>query len=252
MNINEEFKMKFNQLDQICKKLYPKYPKGFDALRQFAYSLESNNKSTLLNIIKARNINTHDDTNIISFNRDSIKFLQGLIDGANRRLHNGLDNKIDANLENLRTKNLKIMGSKFNYVISKYSFLSRSELENIKTDLFLYIEKEKRAKTLELIKKYYFDFLNFVKLIEKRPSVKRARSEKKAISLENAKTKAINDIEQMFIGVISETTLFNVLIRNNAKALKKSAITSIGRAKSFYEIETILEEYEDKFDSLDY
>ena len=252
MNLNEQFKLKFNELDQLCKTLYPKHQKGFDALRQFAYSLEGNNKSTLLNLIKARNMNTHDDTNIISFNKEAIQFIQGLINGAKRRVQGGPKLKIDAECENLRSKNLNIMNSKMNFIISKYSFLNKSDIDKIRRELNEYITKEKSANNIDSIKKHYFDFLNSVKLIESTPAVKNARSERKAQNLENAKSKAINEIEQMFTEVISETSLFNVVVRNKANLLKKSAISSIYRCKSFYEIENIIEDFEEKFDDLCY
>ena len=66
MNLNQQFKLKFNELDQICRKMYPKETDNFKAMRKFAYSLDNKNKSTLLNLIKARNMNIHDDTNIIT------------------------------------------------------------------------------------------------------------------------------------------------------------------------------------------
>ena len=253
MDINEKFKMKFNELDQLCKKMYPECKgSSFTAIRKFANTLDANNKSTLLNLISARNMKTHDKTNIINFDQGAVKFIQGLIDGINRKMHNGLNIRIDSELENLRTKNLKIMSYKINGIISKYSFLDKKYIDNIRNELNIFIEKEKKASNLDLIKKYYFDFLNYCKLIESRPEVKATRQAKREQSLERAKSKAINDIERMYMEIIAETTLFNITKRNKAKHIKESAIMSLNRANSFYEIEDIVDEYEDYFNDLLY
>ena len=146
MNLNQQFKLKFNELDQICRKMYPKETDNFKAMRKFAYSLDNKNKSTLLNLIKARNMNTHDDTNIISFNKDAIDFIQGLIDGANRKYYNGSRNIIDSKIENQRTKNLKTMSFKLKETIKKYSFLNTSSINSIRGELNNYIELALHAK----------------------------------------------------------------------------------------------------------
>ena len=251
-DINKQFKLKFNELDQLCKLMYPEYPNGFDAIRKFAYSLEGDNKNTLLNIIKARNMNTHDNNDIISFNKQAVVFLQGLIDGINRKIHNGSRVKIDSDVENLRTRNLKIMHSKINNVMSKYSFLSKDQILQIKGELNNYINHERTTSGLENVKKYYFEFLDAIKLIESRTEVRTARRKNKENNLEKAKLRAINEIEQMFAEVINDTSIFNIVVRNRAKNLKKSAISSINRCFSFEQIEDILEDYEYKFEDIEY
>ena len=144
------------------------------------------------------------------------------------------------------------MSSKINGIISKYSFLDKKYIDNIRNELNVFIVKEKRASNLDLIKQYYFDFLNYCKLIESRPEVKATRKAKKEQSIERAKNEAINDIERMYTEIITETSLFNITKRNKAKHFKDSAINSIYRAKSFNEIEEILEDYEDFFNDLLY
>ena len=253
MNLDNQFKKKFNELDQLCKSVYPNYPNGFDALRQFANSLEGKNKTTLLNLIKARNMNTHDDTNIISFNKESIDFIQGLIDGIKRKYYNGLNVKIDSKIENQRTKNLKIMSSYLESTINKYKFLNINSLNDIRKILSNYINLESKAKNLTEIKKYYFDFINEINLIESRNDVCIARKQKKENNLLKAKNNAINKIESFYAEIINDTTFFNVIIRNKAKLLKTSAITSINRCSCFNELNKIIYEYEEKFyDILDY
>lgn len=250
MNINQQFKQKFNELDQLCKRMYPKYPKGFDAMRQFAYSLEGENKNTLLNIIKTRNVNTHDSVNVISFNKAAVDFLQGLIDGANRKYYNGSKNKIDSNIENLRTKNLKVMGSKVNWVIKRYSFLNTNSLNDIRSELNRLIQLERTASGLENVKKYYFDFLTTVKMIENRSDVRNARRKKKESNLNSARNRARNEIEDLYAEVINNTSFLNLIIRNKAKLLKKSALDSIERCNDFYNLDEIVDQYQDLFDDL--
>ena len=197
MDYDKQFKLKFNELDQLCKLMYPKYLFKFDAMRQFAYSLDGKNKSTLLNLIKARNVGTHDPVDLISFNPAAIDFLQGLIDGANRKYYNGLRGKIDPDIENLRTKNLKIMSSTLNNVINKYSHLDYNSIKRVKDYLNKYIDLERKANKLELVKKYYFDFLNEVKLIGSRNGVVIIESVKKekTINENNNRSKktSVND-----------------------------------------------------------
>ena len=250
MDINKQFKLKFNELDQLCKLMYPQYPNGFDAIRKFAYSLEGDNKNTLLNIIKVRNVNTHDNNDIISFNKEAVVFLQGIIDGVNRKIYNGSKVKIDSDVENLRTKNLKIMSSKINYVTNKYSFLSKNQIDQIRNELNNYITNERKASGLENVKKYYFDFLNAVKLLEARPEVRGIRRKNKEINLERAKLRAINEIEQMYAEVINDTSFLNIIRRNRANNIKKSAISSINRCFSYEQIEDVVEDYENKFDEI--
>lgn len=251
INLDKKFRQKFNELDQICKLIYPKYSNGFDAIRQFAYSLDGDNKQTLLNIIKARNMNIHDKNDIISFNREAIDFLQGLIDGANRKYYNGSKNKIDWNIENLRTKNLKSMGSKLNYTLKKYSFLTNDQIIKIKNELSNYIDLERKTSGLENVKKYYFEFLTAVRLIESKTEVKNARNAIRENNLRKAKAKAKNEIEKMFASIINDTSLFNLVLRNRAKNLKKSAIISINRCTNYNQLSDILEEYELEFDEID-
>ena len=88
-----------------------------------------------------------------------------------------------------------------------------------------------------LIKKYDYDFLNALKLIETRPEVRTARQNRKIQNLEHSKKKAINSIEQSCAEIISETSLFNIFTRSKVKTLKKSAIASIQRCDSFSQIE---------------
>lgn len=249
-SINKQFKLKFNELDQLCKLMYPKYPNGFDAIRQFAYSLEGDNKNTLLNLIKARNMNTHDNKDIISFNKQAVDFLQGLIDGVNRKIHNGSKVKIDSDIENLRTRNLKKMSSMINSVMSKYSFLSKDVILEIKGELNNYINHERTAIGLENVKKYYFEFLDAIKLIESRTEVRTARRKNKENNLGKAKSRALNEIERMYAEVINETSIFNIVTRNRAKNLKQSAISSINRCFSFEQIDDVLEDYEFEFEDI--
>lgn len=252
MNLNEQFKLKFNELDQICKSMYPDCSRGFDAIRKFANSLEGNNKTKLLNIIKLRNINTHEDTNIMSFNKEAIKFLQGLIDGAKRISNNVSTIKIDSNTENLRTKNLREMNSRLKYIINKYNFLDKIYLDEIKNDLTFYINKAQKANNIEMIKQCYFDFVSYIHSIESKASVKKTRMIIKNAKLEKAKNSAINDIESLYANVINNTSIFNIIIRNRVKTLRISAIESIERSTSFDELHDIIEEYEDIFDDIIY
>ena len=257
MDINKQFKLKFNELDQICRKLYPGKTDKFDALREFAYSLDQKSKSTLLNIIKIRNVNTHDDTDLFHFNRDAITFLQGLIDGANRKYYNGARTKIDSKIENLRTKNLKQMGSRINEVLKKYSFLNVSSLNSIKTELNNYIELERKANGLENVKKCYFDFLNAVGMIESRNDVRNARSEQKNLrqqqrnqNIQKAKNRAINEIENYYLEAMNNTSVFSIGKRKRIKEIRESARQAILRCNNYDDIDDVLLDYEDLFDDL--
>jgi hypothetical protein len=136
MKLDDIFIKKFNELDQLSKKLYPKYSnKKFDALRHFAYSLSQSDKSSLLNLITARNTYAHDERNLIHFDQQSINFIQGLIDGANRKLHYGKKHPIDSDTENLRTNNLRIMSKKLNQLQNKMYSLSDKEINRYKSYL---------------------------------------------------------------------------------------------------------------------
>ena len=259
MSHNNQFKLKFNELDQICKKMYyPKHQGGFKAMREFAKTLDVRNRNALLNLINARNMNTHDDTDIISFNKEAIEFLQGLIDGANRKYYNGSSNSIDAKIENLRTKNLKTMSFKMNDTLKKYSFLNSSSINSIRSELNNYIELERRASGLEAVKKHYFDFLSAVNLIESRSDVRSARKQKQEAkrqqrneSFARARDRAINEIEGFYAEAISNTTIFNVIKRNKAKKLKESAIQSIYRCSNYDDLDDVVSDYEDLFYDLD-
>lgn len=251
MNINTEFINKFNKLDQLCQQLYNKSKKnGFDALKHFAQSLEGNNKNTLLNLIKARNMLVHNDINIINIKKDALEFLQGLIDGINRKIHNGYAHTIDSELENLRTSNLKKMSNTNQLIIKKYKFLSNSALNEISNDLKYYIDQERKANTLESIKNIYFQFQNCVDLIENRPYVKEARQLKKQTNFAKVKNEALQTIELLYCDVINETHVLNIILRNRAKLIKKSAIEAINNCTTINQINNIIELYEEKFEDL--
>lgn len=146
MNNNEIFKEKFNELDKLCRELYPesKWDKdGFRALRLFSKTLSVSDSKTLNNIINSRNIYTHDRP-IINFSQDAISFIQGLIDGVKRKLYNKSNIAIDSNIENLRTKNLRQMSEKINEIAQKFCILSRNEINNIKNEMMQYIDMEKK------------------------------------------------------------------------------------------------------------
>lgn len=246
MNTDEQFKQKFNELDQICKKLYPAKAKtGFASMREFANSLSSNDKNTLTNLISSRNTHTHDDRVLFHFDAAAVRFLQGLIDGANRKLHNGLNSKIDPTVENLRSANLKEMGQKLFYLDSTLYSLSDNQKNNVKQELKKYIDNERKAVGLEAVKKEYFDFLSRYNQV-----VKQEKSTRYKKGLENEKNDAINAVESMYRQVIAETTIFNISKRKNAKHLLESGINSINRCKDFNALSKCLDDLDDAFNSL--
>ena len=260
MGNEKKFKAKFNELDQLCQKVYPKCKKGtFAALKEFSKTLDDSSKSTLLNLISARNMNTHDENDIISFKSNSITFLQGLIDGLNRKYHNGLNIKINANNENLRTKNLKSMSAILNQVLNRYHFLSLNDLNNIKSKLISYIENEKRAKDYDSIRKHYFGFCEVVQNLEKEKCVQDVRNAYKKkkdqqaklhrkANLEKAKRQIINKIEISTSAQIAALPVLAFNKKRNIKALGDKLLQAVNRCHSIDELENISEELDDAFD----
>ena len=81
MRLENEFNLKFIELDKLCKKLYPKHSKGVEALKEFANSLAPNNKTKLLDFIDA-----YEKSSITNINEEAINFLNGLLHDANIRI----------------------------------------------------------------------------------------------------------------------------------------------------------------------
>ena len=157
-SLQKEFLSLFNELDQLCKLMYPKNSShGFDSMRSFAYSLDNSNKSTLLNIIKIRNISLHDANNIVEVSSSSVQFLQGILYGARRRYYNKSRIKIDARLENLRTSNLHTLSKKINIIQSKFMNAETGKKQKVIDGLQRCIDQERSASHLEDLKKYFFD-----------------------------------------------------------------------------------------------
>lgn len=80
MSLKKDFKLKVNELDKLCKKLYPEHQNGFDAINEFANSLVNATKIRLLELLnenKGRN----------SIDKDSLKFLQAIITEAKTRIN---------------------------------------------------------------------------------------------------------------------------------------------------------------------
>ena len=87
-------------------------------------------------------------------------------------------------------------------------------------------------------------------MIENRGDVKNARRKKKENNLNSARNRARNEIEDLYAEVINNTSFLNLIIRNKAKLLKKSALDSIERCNDFYNLDEIVDQYQDLFDEL--
>lgn len=256
--VSEQFKAKFNELDQLCKRIYTNYPKGFTAMRHFAETLNTSDKTTLLNLIKARNINAHDENNIISFNEDSLVFIQGLLDGLKRKYYNKSSINIDSKNENLRTKYLKDISYKVNSINNSFPYLTAGELKNVKSKFNIYIEKLRNAEGYENIRKIYFSCMEELKNLSKSNDVMQAKNRVKKLNnqrfqknLENKKISATNELDAMYRDIIANTSVFNIITRSNAKKIYNNALNSINKCKTLDQIDDILDEIDDTFDDLD-
>lgn len=256
-NYDAQFKKKFNELDALTKQLYPNDKKGYDALRKFSNTLSKRDKSTLDNIIRSRHYYTHDERTLFHFDKDAVDFLQGLIDGLNRKIHNGARVKIDPDVENLRTQNLRKMGKMVNELNSYLPILNASEISAIKNELNRYIDREKTARGLEEVKKHYFDFMHDYQMLKKCPEylsaknrINRENQVRRENNLEKAKKRGINEIYASYNQLIADTNIWNISIRNKAKTILKNGIESVNRCNSFDDIDDVVDDVTYELDCL--
>ena len=263
MDTNEEFKNKFNEIQYLCDELFPitSVEDGeknlYDSIRKFADTLNNSQKSTLLNILKIRNIHTHNEIRLFNISCETIEFMQGIIDGLNRKKYYNMNNQIDVSNENLKTKNLKIMSQKLNKLNKKLWMLNAAQINIIKSEFEGYILDEKKAVGRDEIKNNFFKFLNQFNSVTKRTIVLSALEKRKKqkqnqyIKLLNiAKERAKNELFNYYQDTINEISGFHPFLKKRAKQLYNELIINVQNCVTFDDLENFLEDAEEYFDDI--
>lgn len=227
-------------------------------MRQFAYSLNPSDKDKLLNILKYRNGSVHTDSTFIHFDHQAIVFLQGLIDGCNRKIYNHSANKIDPKIENLRTENLRKMGHMAGNLNNRYRILDQRQLEQIRSRLNNYVSQEKSARGLEQVKQAYFDFINYYNSISNSNEVRSAVAKKKQANIQRNRqiygqnlakyrSAALAELEDTYGKILSSISIFHIGIRRKLKDIYIHKKNAILYAKDLDTLDDLADSIEDDF-----
>ena len=206
------FNNKYNILDTLCREKYKMFRdkngkrESKSAIYEFCKTLPEAQAEKLRNIIKLRNIVIH--TGGAEPTEQTIRDLDTFIAIVR---NGGTKNKTidDFNLISYISHNEKRMIFEINEIVED-SELSHSDTMKIKADLNDYIDKLKKAKTLEKAKSILRDFYSYIDNIDEHPLVIKQ-------SLKEAREEAISELIDSYNSVMAERK--NPFIRRKAKEI---------------------------------
>lgn len=246
--LDDEFKEKFNELDALAKELYPNAPaKNHTALKKFKDTLPNSEKKVLTNLIDARHILTHSEWKLIHIDSEALAFMSGIIDGLRRKMNSNQKNhEIYAKLENMRSKNLNEMSKKLEDLNQQLYSMDSAQKNKYKSRLRNFIEKERKARDYNEIRKIYFDFMDLYHKI-----MSNEKNYRKKFTLEKRKESAISSITNLYNSIVGNMSFLKISTKKSAKRILEDGVRSLKNAQSFDVLDERLESIEDALESLD-